>query len=95
MVIEIVDIGRIGAVEAKYDPPVSAHGSAPKAGKPALQRMEPPSRHFHVYRPFRRIQLHQNGVDFLDMGWIHATMIVIFVQGTQAAMFEGLDHLLA
>jgi len=79
MIINIVNIDRVGSVEAKDDTSVGSNGDRPKPFQSALERMQTKSRHVHVRCRLSRVEPCEDIPQFDDVIGCHAPGVILLI----------------
>jgi hypothetical protein len=92
MVVDQVDIGPVGPVEAENDPPVGPDRDAPKTCEITLERVQAMARKRHVVGFCHPIELSQNAGNLGHIIRGDAPTVIVFVEPLQAFMANIFDQ---
>ena len=92
MIIHKINIGDVGTIESKDDPPISLDRDAPVTSEIAFQGMKPPAGQAQMLRLRCASKTFQHACNLIDVLGIQLAPVVILVQPTQASMSEMLNR---
>jgi len=92
VIVDQIDIGYVGVLETKYNPPVGANGDTPEAGEIALEGVQAEAGEVHVLGARGAVQERQHTGDFIDMLSVQAAAVVVYVKPSQAAVSKAPYH---
>jgi hypothetical protein len=92
VVIQIVNVKRVGVGQAKYHPPICANRYRPKSFELTFERMQPKAGHIHIGHTPGRVEPRENIAQLNDVFGNNAAWVVAFMKALQSSVTYRPDH---